>query len=119
MSTTATDFGGVYVHYTDVSKAVEELAVTEDAYHYDIVPYLHYSADFSIKFNDTDGVEQQRLEQLYKDNNSDILGCCGYKHNDPRLTAGSIKLAQLEYDSKHAVLVELAKYNNVLDVVIR
>ena len=117
--TTAIDFGGVYVHYTDVGKPIEELAVAEDEWHYGIVPYLHYSADFSIRFNNDDGVEQHRLETLYKANNSDLLRQSGFKRLDYRLTPGSIKIAQLKYEIEQETLAKVSKYNNIYDVIVR
>ena len=117
--TTTLEFGGVYVHYTDVGKPIEELAETNDAYHHDIVPYLHYSADFSIKFNDDDGVVRQLKETEYKEDNLEILMSKGYAPDDVRLTAGSIKIAQLEYDNKEDVLAIVARCNNIFDVIIK
>ena len=117
--TTVVEFGGVYVHYTDVGKPIEELAIADDVYHQDIVPYLHYSVDFSIKFNDFDGIEQSQAEEQYKNDNRDMIADCGYEYGDPRLTSGSIKIAQLEYKSKHNTLTEISKYNNIHDVIIK
>ncbi len=117
--TTTLEFGGVYVHYTDVGKTIEELAMVDDTYHFDVVPYLHYSADFSIKFNDSDGVARQLKEQEYIEDNREILMSKGYAPDDVRLTSGSIKIAQLEYESKEDVLAVVARCNNIYDVIIK
>jgi hypothetical protein len=116
--TTRIDFGGVYVNYADVGKPLEELAIANDHYHHDIVPYLHYSVDFIVKFYDDDGVDQHRAEQEYIDNNHELLASKGYAPNDLCLTPGRIKIAQLEYKSQRSVLNELKHYNWIHDVII-
>lgn len=117
--TTSVEFGGVYVNYADVGKPINELAIAEDVYHYDVVPFLHYSSDFVIRFNDSDGVERLRVEEEYKKANSDIIAIAGYQLDDPRITSGTLKIAQLQYKSKKLILAKLSKYNNIIDVIVR
>jgi len=121
--TTSMDFGGVYVHYTDVGKPIQELAVANDTDHHAIVPYLHYSADFIIRFCDSDGIAQLNAEEEYKRTNATLLSEFGYEVGDVRLTAGKIKIAQLDFTpdpfNKQNVLNKIAKCNNIANVIIK
>tara|TARA_R110000772_G_C13191524_1_gene429111 strand:- start:39 stop:908 length:870 start_codon:yes stop_codon:yes gene_type:complete len=116
--TDSIDFGGVYTLYADVGKNLESLAVDDDDHHHDFVPNLHYSVDFGIRFHDDDGESKKLLYKNYSDNHVDYLRDKGYTENDPRLTTGAIKLAQLQYKSKQAILNEVSKYNNIQSVFV-
>ena len=117
--TTQVDFGGVYMHYTDVGKPIEELAVANDQYHHDIVPYLHYSVDFSIRFYDDDGIRDRERQELYVKDNQQYLTHIGYPPGDPRLTPGTIKIAQLDYAYRAQVLGDIKHYNWIHKVIVR
>ena len=116
--TDSIDFGGVYTLYADVGKNLESLAVDGDDHHHDFVPNLHYSVDFGIRFHDDDGKSKKLLYKNYFDNHVDYFCNKGYTDNDPRLTTGAIKLAQLQYKSKQAILDEVSKYNNIQSVFV-
>ena len=116
--TDSIDFGGVYTLYADVGKNLESLAVDNDDHHHDFVPNLHYSVDFGIRFHDDDGRSKKPIYKNYFDNHIQYFSDKGYTDNDPRLTTGAIKLAQLRYESKQAVLNEVSKYNNIQSVFV-
>jgi len=116
--TDSINFGGVYTLYADVGKNLQSLAVDQDDHHHDFVPTLHYSIDFSIRFHDDDGKSKKSIYKNYFDNHIQYFSDKGYTENDPRLTTGSIKLAQLRYESKQAVLDEVSKYNNIQSVFV-
>lgn len=116
--TDSIDFGGVYTLYADVGKNLESLAVDNDVHHHDFVPNLHYSIDFSIRFHDDDGKSKKSIYKNYLDNHMQYFSDKGYTENDPRLTTGAIKLAQLRYKNKQEVLDEVSKYNNIQSVFV-
>ena len=110
-------FGGVYVLYADVGKNLESLAIDNDAQHHgDFVPNLHYSADFFISFSDR--VEDTALYRQYYDTNKSLFDEQGYVDNDPRLTTGFLKIAQLRYENKDEVLSNLAQYDHIQSVYV-
>jgi len=112
------DFGGVYTCYADVGKHLEALATDEDDHHHDFVPHIHYSADFYIRFHNTDGsVRKAKYNKYYKDN-LDYFTNKGYELNDIRLTTGEIKLAQLQYSNEQDILNEISKYDSIQSVII-
>lgn len=116
--TNSVDFGGLYTLYADVGKNLESLARDNDDYHHDFVPNIHYSADFSIHFHDTDGIKETQLYDEYLAKNWDYFEFMGYSLDDPRLTTGRIKLAQLRYNSRREILDNLSKYNNIQSVML-
>lgn len=116
--TNKVDFGGVYTLYADVGKNVESLSRDNDNHHHDFVPNLHYSSDFLITFYDTDGVKQKQLYDNYVKDNTNYFTSLGYDANDVRLTTGRIKIAQLDYKTKDAILKSVSEYNNIQSVNI-
>jgi len=112
------DFGGVYTCYADVGKNLESLATDNDDHHHDFVPNTHYSADFYIRFHDTNGSINKAKYNKYYNDNLDYFISKGYEFNDIRLTTGSIKLAQLQYTDKQNMLDEISKYNLIQSVII-
>lgn len=119
--TDSVDFGGIYTLYADVGKNLESLSQDRDDHHHDFVPNLHYSVDFVIRFFDVNFQQANERKQLYKqffDNNKDYFESKGYFWGDPRLTTGSIKLAQLTYSDKQQILEEVSQYNNIQGVFL-
>lgn len=119
--TDTVDFGGIYTLYADVGKNLESLSQDHDDHHHDFVPNLHYSVDFVIRFFDVNFQQANERKQLYKqffDNNKDYFESKGYFWGDPRLTTGSIKLAQLTYSDKQQILEEVSQYNNIQGVFL-
>ena len=116
--TNEVEFGGVYTLYADVGKNLESLASDNDDHHHDFVPNLHYSADFVIRFYGADGVEKQKSYDTFYQDNKDYFNGKGYAEKDPRLTTGSIKIAQLVYTDKHEVLDAISNYDNIQSVFI-
>jgi hypothetical protein len=116
--TTNSEFGGVYTLYADVGKNLESFAIDDDVYVDDFVPNLHYSVDFQIKFYDTDGIEKQRTSQEYLEKNLQYFLDKGYTKDDPRLTVGAIKIAQLKYSNRQQVLDEIKDYDNIQSIFV-
>ena len=73
---------------------------------------------FVIRFNEDDGESKKQMYKNYLDNHIQYFRDKGYSENDPRLTTGAIKIAQLQYKNKQAVLDKVSKYNNVQSVFV-
>jgi len=116
--TTSVDFGGVYILYADVGKNLESLAYDQDEHHHDFVPNLHYSVDFVIRLYNDNGVQKRQRVYEYLLENLSYFVEKGYTQFDPRLTVGAIKLAQLQYENKQAVLDTICNYDNIQSVFI-
>ena len=119
--TNTIEFGGLYSLYADVGKNIESLARDNDDHHHDIVPNLHYSVDFQIRFSKRDltsALSMVYSHRLWIDENEDLIREAGYEPDDIRLTTGNIKIAQLEYKDEEATLREIAKYNHVQSVFV-
>jgi len=116
--TNQVDFGGIYTLYADVGKNLESLSTDNDTHHHDFVPNLHYSVDFVVNFYETSGIQEQKIHKEYLLNNLEYFKNIGYTAEDPRLTTGRIKLAQLEYKDKQTVLTNIANHNNIQDVIL-
>ena len=119
--TNVVEFGSAYSMYCDVGKNLESLSQDEDIYHHDFVPNIHYSADFWILFFDrnNDEAEKKKLSyQNFYEKNKEYFESQGYYKDDPRLTTGFIKLAQLIYTDKQKLLEQISKYNNIQSVFL-
>jgi hypothetical protein len=111
-------FGGLYTLYADVGKNLESLALDNDDHHHDFVPNLHYSVDCVVKFNSNTGVENQKVYNEFLLNNWNYFESKGYTKNDPRLTTGSIQIAQLNYINQQQILEDLKNYNYIQDLIV-
>lgn len=112
------DFGGLYTLYADVGKNLESLTSDNDDHVHDFVPNLHYSADFQVRFYDRDGSSLEQACNQYLNDNWNYFESKGYVKNDPRLTTGCIKLAQLKYHNKTEILQALRDHDNVQSVFV-
>lgn len=111
-------FGGLYTLYADVGKNLESLATDNDDHHHDFVPNLHYSVDCVVRFNNNDGLENQKLYNEFLNENWDYFDHKGYVKNDPRLTTGAIQIAQLNYIDQQQILDDLQNYNYIQDLIV-
>ena len=113
-----TEFGGMYTLYADVGKNVESLAQDDDDHHHDFVPNLHYSVDCSVKFYDEPTQRKDEICKTFVEQNQEYFISKGYYPGDPKLTTGSIKIAQLIYQSKQEVIDRLRNYNYIQDLIL-
>lgn len=111
-------FGGLYTLYADVGKNLESLALDNDDHHHDFVPNLHYSVDCVVKFNNNNGIEHQEIYSKFLLDNWQYFENKGYVKNDPRLTTGSIQIAQLNYVNQQQILDNLKNYNYIQDLIV-
>ena len=112
------EFGGLYTLYADVGKNLESLASDNDHHVHDFVPNLHYSADFQVRFHDRNGNHIAHRCDRYLQDNWEYFKSKGYSKNDPRLTTGNIKLAQLQFNDRKEILDALSQYDNIQNVLI-
>ncbi len=116
--TDSIEFGGLYTLYADVGKNLESLARDNDDHHHDFVPNLHYSVDCVIKFYNQSPDQYKKLYHEFYTSNEKYFLSKGYSRTDPRLTTGSIKLAQLLYDSQTEILSKIKHYNYIQDLIL-
>ena len=116
--TTAREFGGLYTLYADVGKNLESLAEDDDDHHHDLVPNLHWSSDFVVRFVDEDGKNIKHMVENYIKDNQQMIQNKGYAIDDVRLTPGAIKLANLLYDDKDHIINTVKQYDNIQSVFI-
>jgi len=116
--TTTQQFGGLYTLYADVGKNLEDLAEDNDQHHHDLVPNLHWSSDFVVRFSETDGKNIKKIVSNYIKDNSQMLQDKGYSTDDVRLTSGAIKLASLLYQDKRYIIDKVKQFDNIQSVFI-
>jgi hypothetical protein len=94
-------FGTVYLNYAEIGKTFEDLTYDNDQYISDdaFQPYKHYSADFNVKFFNSDPIEildsKKRMTEYYA-KNINFFQQRGLNADSPLLKPGSIPLAELE-----------------------
>jgi hypothetical protein len=95
-----TEFGTVYLLYTEIGKTLQDLALDDDHYISDFAyrPFRHYSSDFVVRFYQSSTESWKRLRKLYKehfDKNKDFFLKKGYDYSHPYNRPGNIPLAKL------------------------
>ena len=119
----AVKFGTVYLHYVEIGKTLEDLAIDNDKYIGDdaFKPWQYYSADFSVKFWQDDPLLiselNAKIKQYYHDN-QEFFESRGYSWGDYRLTRGGLPLADLE-DAPEDLLEQLEGNQRVTDVTFK
>lgn len=117
-------FGRVFLNYVEIGKTLEDLAEDKDQYISDDAfrPWQHYSADFNVHFwtsNDRQRELKHAKIKQYYDEHYDFFSSRGYEWSDPRLTFGSIPLADLETDlSEQEILDAISTRQQVNKVTI-
>lgn len=98
--TDITEFGTVYLNYVEIGKTLEDLAVDQDQYigEQAFKPYKFYSADFSVRFHDSNlvDVENKRIKiKEYFFKNEDFFKKRNLSFDHYMLRPGRIPLADL------------------------
>lgn len=94
---TATQFGTVYLNYVEIGKTLEDLANDNDQYIHDNAfrPFKNYSADFVVRFwNSDNAVHQQRTQQYYHQQQA-FFEQQGYSWKELSKSLGSLPLADV------------------------
>lgn len=105
-------FGTVHLCYVEIGKTLEDLSVDDDQYIGDDAfrPFTHYSADFVVRFFDSDPDYRAQMESQmwhYFDRHSEWFLQRGFKKYDPRLRIGILPVARLRFpagDTKDSIL---------------
>lgn len=93
-------FGTVYLNYAEIGKTLEDLTFDNDHYISEAAfqPFRHYTADFNVKFYDSDPSElhifETRMKDYYYDNQK-FFKNKGLEIDNPYLRPGSIPLATI------------------------
>lgn len=94
-------FGTVHICYVEIGKTLQDLSrdrdnyIGEDAFR----PYTFYSADFVVRFSDSDPtITQQNIEETwaYYEQHRDWFESRGWNRNDPRLRPGIFPVADIQ-----------------------
>lgn len=93
-------FGTIYLNYAEIGKTIEDLAIDNDKYISDEAfrPFRHYTADFNVKFYNSDSEEVLRHNELIKEyyfKNKSFFKNKGLSLDSPYLKPGSIPLATI------------------------
>lgn len=93
-------FGSVYLNYVEIGKTLEDLALDNDKYISEnaFQPFRHYSADFNVKFYNSNPKQIANHNQLvddYYQRNSIFFEKKGLTKNSVLLKKGTIPLATL------------------------
>lgn len=93
-------FGTVYLNYAEIGKTLEDLTLDNDNYISEAAfqPFRHYTADFNVKFYDSDLTELHLLEIKMKEyyyNNQKFFKDKGLEIDSPYLKPGSIPMATI------------------------
>ncbi len=93
-------FGTVYLNYAEIGKTIEDLTLDNDHYISEAAfqPFRHYTADFNVKFYNSNFAELKNLEIKMKEyyyNNENFFKDKGLDIDSPYLKPGSVPLATL------------------------
>lgn len=105
-----TKFGDLYLNYVEIGKTLSDLWHDKDQYIHDdaFQPFRRFSADFAVRFYDTDIEKQdQKIKETWRyfDEHAGFFHSLGYQRGDPRLMPfGVLPLGKLIYDDREAVI---------------
>lgn len=118
--TTSYEFGGVYVNYVEIGKTLEDLSIDDDRWIGDdaFKPFLHYSADFSVRFYD-ETADLDRVLEYYQQHREFFLARGIESVSDYRAMPYRFKVAELVSDlSREEILINLSKNQLITDIYI-
>lgn len=120
-----TQFGTVYLNYTEIGKTLTDLTTDNDQYIADEMfqPFDHYSADFSVRFfNTTQCDVDQKLQKIkqYFDQHRDFFQQHGYTdYSHPRILPYNFPVAELATDlTDQTVVQELSQRQYITQVYL-
>lgn len=115
------EFGGVYVNYVEIGKTLEDLSIDDDRWIGDdaFKPFLHYSADFNVKFYD-DTADLDRISRYYQQH-QDFFRERGIDSvGDYRAMPYRFKVADLDSDlSRDEIISSLRDNQLITDIYFR
>lgn len=114
------EFGGVYINYVEIGKTLEDLSTDDDQWIGDdaFKPFLHYSADFSVRFYDQTA-DLDRASRYY-DQHRDFFESRGiFSIDDYRVRPYRFKVASLRSPlSREHILKEISKNQLITDIYL-
>ena len=92
-------FGTVYINYAEIGKTLFDLMMDNDSHIEPAAfqPFLHYSADFVVRFWNNDNSDLHNQLQTYYNKHQDFFMSIGYTWNSLAKSTGSIPVADVEY----------------------
>jgi len=120
------EFGTVYLTYAEIGKPLLDLYKDKELDDYSYAnpeafkPHDLFSADFDVKFFDSDirKSRKQRQEMWeYFDKHSSFFTNLGYSKYDPRLYAGLIPLARIDSELSNNEILEIIKNHQFVKYV--
>jgi hypothetical protein len=114
-------FGDIYLNYVEVGKTLEDLVRDKDEYIDDdaFKPWNYYSADFTVKFNDTSEEESTLIDtqcEEYYFKNYQFFKKQGYPIYTPQLKPGKIKLGELIYNDRETIIEKIKQHQYVKNI---
>jgi hypothetical protein len=111
-------FGTVYINYAEIGKTLHDLMLDNDSYIKPeaVQPFVHYSADFVVKFwNDSQTNLKKDLYAYYAIHES-FFKSIGYTWDKLSQSIGSIPVADIDYPT-HSILecIESRQYVKAVD----
>ena len=114
------EFGGVYVNYVEIGKTLEDLSMDDDQWIGDdaFKPFLHYSADFNVRFYDG-MADLDRVSEYYSQHRDFFESRGIFSADDYRVRPYRFKVASLRSpSSREHILKELSKNQLITDIYL-
>lgn len=114
------EFGGVYLHYVEIGKTLEDLSIDNDQWIGDdaFQPMRHYSADFGIAFFDSTA-DIDTISKYFESHKSFFEARGIMSWEDYRVKPNRYKVASLRSDlSRQEIIARLAKNQHITDIYI-
>ena len=114
------EFGGVYVNYVEIGKTLEDLSLDDDQWISDDAfrPFLHYSADFNVRFYDQEP-DLTRVIGYFEQHRGFFESRGIFSTDDYRVKPYRFKVASLEstHPREH-ILREIAQNQLITDIYL-
>jgi hypothetical protein len=116
-------FGDIFINYVEIGKTLEDLWRDCDEYIEPeaFQPFARFSADFTVKFYDTDDVTVTNTINScvnYFNEKKDFFSNIGYTKIEKKLLPGLPKLGSLIYDDKISIIKNIESKQMVKSVTL-
>jgi hypothetical protein len=108
-------FGGVYLNYVEIGKTLEDLSRDNDHYigQDAFKPFLHYSADFSVRFYDQ-SADLDSIDRYFHQHREFFMTKNIHTPQDYRAMPYRFRVAQLESTWPRSQIIELIAQNQLI-----
>lgn len=117
---TVHEFGGVYLHYVEIGKTLEDLSIDDDRWIGEdaFQPFVRYSADFCVRFYD-DIADVAKIDRYFYQQRQWFNARGIQSWQDYRCMPWRYKVASLSSDmDRDTVLARLSKNQRITDIYI-